>query len=93
MDSEGSIKEQKLSQMRDRPHSKSSNALVNEQKRGMADLIVYDSMPPTGEIKPQASADKARQNSTSSGKLTNIAASILRGNGFKKDGRPPSPII
>jgi neuroligin len=93
VDSEASTKEQKLSQMRDRPHSKSSNALVNEQKRGMADLIVYDSLPTSGEIKPHSSGDKSRQNPNSSGKLTNIAASILRGNGFKKDGRPPSPII
>eukprot|EP00090_Calanus_glacialis_P028976 TRINITY_DN46469_c0_g1_i1.p1 TRINITY_DN46469_c0_g1~~TRINITY_DN46469_c0_g1_i1.p1 ORF type:complete len:805 (-),score=127.92 TRINITY_DN46469_c0_g1_i1:229-2286(-) len=93
VDSEASSKEQKLSQMRDRPHSKSSNALVNEKKRGMADLIVYDSMPTSGEIKPQGAADKTRQSTTSSGKLSNIAASILRGNGFKKDGRPPSPII
>ena len=94
VDSDASTtKDQKLSQMRERPHSKSSNALVNEQKRGMADLIVYDSMPTSGETKPQGSGDKSRQNPNSSGKLTNIAASILRGNGFKKDGRPPSPII
>ena len=77
-----------LSRMsKEKPLSKSSNFLEKEKRRGADELVIYDSMPsPPGTLERKGS-------SGTSGKLSSLASSLLRGSGIKKDGRPPSPII
>ena len=68
----------------------SAATLEKERRRGADELVSYhgpgyDSLAGGGQ-------DERRQ-AGQQGKFSSLAASLLRGGGFKREGKPPSPIL